>query len=381
MKKRILILGATGSIGRNTLDVVQANPEDFRVVGMSAQRNTDALIALGAEFPGAALASNGVSAPGGGIGFAGPRAIADLIRSVEADIVVNGIAGAAGLVPSVAALEAGADLALANKETVVMAWPIVSALAADRKRRVIPVDSEHSAVFHLIGAHGKESLDEIVLTASGGPFRGWSAERLAGVTVSDALAHPTWNMGGKITIDSASLANKGLEVIEAVRLFDVPADKVVVVVHPQSKIHSLIRLVDGSLYAQISQPDMRVPIHNALFWPECRKTPFGRLDLAGSSFSFEAPDGEAFPMLPLAYEAARLAGLYPTAYNAADEVAVDAFFKRGLRFVDIPKVVADALQGDWNGGDESIDSILDGDQRAREAAERLVRARLEAPCC
>jgi 1-deoxy-D-xylulose-5-phosphate reductoisomerase len=380
MKKRILILGATGSIGRNTLDVVRSHPEDFSVVGMTAQRNTDALIALGAEFPDAALASNG-SAKLEGLSYAGPTAILDLIGAVESDIVVNGIAGAAGLLPSLAALQAGADLALANKETVVMAWPLVSRLAAERNARVLPVDSEHSAVFHLIGAHGKANLDEIVLTASGGPFRGWTRERLEEVTVADALAHPTWSMGGKITVDSATLANKGLEVIEAVRLFDVPAENVVVVVHPQSKIHSLIRLADGSLYAQISQPDMRVPIHNALFWPECRETPFGRLELAGLSLTFEEPDGTAFPMLPLAYEAARRAGLYPTAYNAADEVAVDAFFKRGLRFVDIPAVVADTLRQDWTGGDESIDSILDSDRRAREAAERFVRARLEDPCC
>jgi len=381
MNKRIIILGATGSIGRSTLDVVRSHPDYFSVVGMTAQRNNDALLALGAEFPGSSLASNGPAASSSGIHFSGPGAIVDLIKAVEADIVVNGIAGAAGLLPSLAALEAGADLALANKETVVMAWPIVARLAAERKARVIPVDSEHSAVFHLIGAHGKENLDEIVLTASGGPFRGWTRERLEKVTVSDALAHPTWSMGGKITIDSATLANKGLEVIEAVRLFDVPAAKVVVVVHPQSKIHSLIRLADGSLYAQISQPDMRVPIHNALFWPECRKTPFGRLELAGHSMTFEEPDGEAFPMLPLAYQAASRAGLYPTAYNAADEVAVDAFFNRGLRFVDIPAVVADTLQADWTDGDESIDSILDGDRRAREAAERFVCARLEGTCC
>lgn len=380
MKKRILILGATGSIGRNTLDVVRSHPDDFSVVGMTAQRNADALIALGTEFPDAALASNG-SGKLEGLSYAGPSAILDLIGAVESDIVVNGIAGAAGLLPSLAALQAGADLALANKETVVMAWPLVSRLAAERNARVIPVDSEHSAVFHLIGAHGKANLDEIVLTASGGPFRGWTRERLEEVTVADALAHPTWSMGGKITVDSATLANKGLEVIEAVRLFDVPAEKVVVVVHPQSKIHSMIRLADGSLYAQISQPDMRVPIHNALFWPECRKTPFGRLELAGQSLTFEEPDRAAFPMLPLAYEAARRAGLYPTAYNAADEVAVDAFFKRGLRFVDIPAVVADTLQEDWTGGDGSIEPILDGDRRAREAAERFVRARLEDPCC
>ncbi|MFA6508805.1 MAG: 1-deoxy-D-xylulose-5-phosphate reductoisomerase, partial [Treponemataceae bacterium] len=218
----------------------------------------------------------------------------------------------------------------------------------------------------------------IVLTASGGPFRAWDRSRLSTVSVADALAHPTWNMGGKITIDSASLANKGLEVIEAVRLFDVRADQVIVVVHPQSKVHSLVRLTDGSLYAQISQPDMRVPIHNALFWPECRPTPFGRLDLVGSTLTFEAPDSDAFPMLPLAYEAARLSGLYPTAYNAANEIAVDAFINENLTFIDIPYVTQKVLDHDWAAGDDSIESIIEGDRRARKIARDAVKTCLEA---
>lgn len=380
MKKRIVVLGATGSIGRSTVDVVRANPESLEIVGLSAQRNEDALVALGAEFPGAALALSGGKARSGEVRFSGTKAIEELLSSAGADMVVNGIAGAAGLLPSLAALETGSDLALANKETVVMAWSLVAAAAGRAGKRIIPVDSEHSAVFHLVSAHGADCLEEIVLTASGGPFRTWSRERLASVTVADALSHPTWSMGGKISIDSATLANKGLEVIEAVRLFGVSANRVVVVVHPQSLVHSLIRTTDGSLYAQLSRPDMRVPLHNALFWPEGRQTPFGRLDLAGTTLTFEAPDGVAFPMLPLAYESARLGGLYTTAYNAADEVAVDAFCSRGLGFMDIPAVVQETLGSDWTGGDQTIDSILDGDRRARETAERAVRARLEDRC-
>jgi len=377
MKKRVCILGATGSIGMNAIDVVESHSDCFEVVGLSAHKGLDGLLSISRRFPGAALALSGSARDVDGVAFAGGDAASRLAAESGADIVVNGIAGAAGLLPSIAAIRSGADLALANKETVVMAWPLVVAEARKTGARVLPVDSEHSAVYHLIHAHGRAQLDEIVLTASGGPFRGWKAEKLAEVTVADALAHPTWNMGGKITIDSASLANKGLEVIEAVRLFDAAPDQVKVVVHPQSKIHSLIRLLDGSLYAQISQPDMRVPIHNALFWPECRPTPFGRLDLAGSTLSFEEPDGEAFPMLPLAYSAAAGGGLYPAAYNAADEIAVDAFINRGLAFVDIPTVVRMTLDRDWSGGDESIDSVLHGDALARRRAIEAVESCLE----
>lgn len=371
-------MGATGSIGKNALDVVRSYPDDFEVVGLSAHRDIEGLRAAQTEFPNASLAIVRSESAGRNIPFSGEDSAAELVRATAPEIVVNGIAGAAGLVPSIASIEAGADLALANKETVVMAWPLVDALAQKNEVRILPVDSEHSAVFHLIEAHGRENVDQIVLTASGGPFRGWDRSRLAAVTVSDALAHPTWNMGGKITIDSASLANKGLEVIEAVRLFGALPEQVVVVVHPQSKIHSLIRLNDGSLYAQISQPDMRVPIHNALFWPECRSTPFGRLDLVGSTLTFEAPDMQAFPMLPLAYEAARLSGLYPAAYNAADEIAVAAFLAEGLSFIDIHAITEAVLAHDWIGGDTSIESILDGDRRARGLARAAVKDRLEA---
>jgi 1-deoxy-D-xylulose-5-phosphate reductoisomerase len=378
MRKRVCILGATGSIGKNTIDVVRSRPDSFEVVGLSAHRDADGLLSLRSEFPHAVFALTGLDSPRMGIQITGKNAGVDLVLSVGADIVVNGIAGAAGLLPSSAAIRAGSDLALANKETVVMAWPVISAEAKRASVGIIPVDSEHSAIFHLIEAHKKVNLEEIVLTASGGPFRGWKREKLEKVTVADALAHPTWNMGGKITIDSASLANKGLEVIEAVRLFDMSPDRVSVVVHPQSKVHSLIRLRDGSLYAQISQPDMRVPIHNALFWPECVAAPFGRLDLVGSTLTFEAPDSTLFPMLPLAYEAAKLSGLYPAAYNAADEVAVDAFINKGLAFVDIPNVVAAVLARDWSKGDESIDAILEGDHRARMAAIEAMNVLLEA---
>ena len=372
MKKRIAILGATGSIGRNTVDVVRANSDDFEVVALTANRDVDGLRTLASFFPHALLAVNEAEGDRDGMDFSGSEAIVRAVRESDADIVVNGIAGAAGLLPSVAALESGADLALANKETVVMAGPLILELARSKGLKLLPVDSEHSAVFHLIEAHGKEAVEEIILTASGGPFRGWGAERLATVRLEDALAHPTWKMGGKITIDSASLANKGLEVIEAVRLFDFPAEKVSVLVHPQSKVHSLVRLKDGSLYAQISNPDMRVPIHNALYWPACRPCSFGRLDLCGATLTFERPDLEAFTMLPLAYEAARRGGLYPTAYNAADEIAVAAFSSGRIGFPDIGTVTKSVLDDDWTRGADSIQSILDGDLRARARAAHVI---------
>ncbi|GAB1481235.1 1-deoxy-D-xylulose-5-phosphate reductoisomerase [Treponema sp.] len=374
MKKKIIILGATGSIGKSTLDVLRSNPDDFEVVGLSAHTDTALLRSIGSEFPQALLALTKEKKKNSSdtFDFQGVQAALDLIRESNADLVVNGIAGAAGLLPSVAALEAGADLALANKETIVMAGSFILDLAHKKQKRLLPVDSEHSAIFHLLEAHGSGNVEELVLTASGGPFRGCSAEDLSKVSLAQALDHPTWNMGAKITIDSATLANKGLEVIEAVKLFGFNASQVSVLVHPQSRIHSLVRLKDGSLYAQISEPDMRVPIHNALYYPSCRPCTFGRLDLADLVLSFQKPDFMAFPMLDLAYGAARRGGLYPAAYNAANEVAVAAFREERIGFMDIARVTSAVLDGDWEFADDSLDTILDGDRRARMSAERFI---------
>jgi 1-deoxy-D-xylulose-5-phosphate reductoisomerase len=353
----LAILGATGSIGGSALDVVRSHPGDFEVVLLSANSRAAELEKLGAAFPGARLALAGDL----------PAAIAE----AGAEITVNGIAGAAGLAPSLAALTAGSALALANKETVVMAYPLVKALAEKQGLPVIPVDSEHAAVFHLLEARNREAVEEIVLTASGGPFRQYSLERLKTVKAAEALAHPTWNMGPKITVDSATMANKALEVIEAVRLFDMKPGQVKVVIHPQSVVHSLIRMRDGALYAQLSRPDMRLPIQEALYWPELSSSPFGTLDLAGLRLDFEAPDGERFPMLPLAYEAARLGGLYPCAYNGANEEAVNAFFQGRAGFLDIAGVVRYVLEQDW-GGELNLESIAEADRRSREiAASRI----------
>jgi 1-deoxy-D-xylulose-5-phosphate reductoisomerase len=367
LKRRIAILGATGSIGRSTLDVIRENIRSgggspansggngFEVVLLSSNTNQEGLLRLGAEFPGAILA------------LAGKGGLQEAIAEAAPDITVNGIAGAAGLEPSVAAIMAGSDLALANKETIVMAGPLGLSMAAEKKVRLLPVDSEHSAIFNLLNAHGRDSIEEILLTASGGPFRACSLKELESVTVKDALSHPTWKMGPKITVDSASMANKGLEVIEAARLFDMAPEKIKVLVHPQSVVHSMVRMRDGAVYAQLSRPDMRLPIHEALFWPETAASPFGALDFENLRLDFEKPDGQKFPMLPLAYHAARLGGLYPCVYNGANEAAVEAFFAGKAGFLDIPRIVEYVLGKGWNTGDD-MKSILEADRAARDLA-------------
>ncbi|MDR1637305.1 MAG: 1-deoxy-D-xylulose-5-phosphate reductoisomerase [Treponema sp.] len=362
MKKRIAVLGATGSIGRNTLDVIRANPRDFEPVLLSAKARAGSLRKLGEEFPGAALCLAGDN----------PAALPEAIGKAGADITVNGISGAAGLESSMAVLEAGSDLALANKESIVMAGPLVLDLARKKGKRVVPVDSEHTAILQLIRAHNREKVAEILLTASGGPFRSYSREELEKVKAEDALSHPTWKMGPKITIDSASLANKGLEVIEAVRLFDMPPDKVSVVIHPQSVVHSMVRMGDGAVYAQLSRPDMRLAIQEALYWPESAPSPFGSLDFAGLTLEFEKPDGEKFPMLPLAYQAARQGGLYPCVYNGANEEAVAAFFSGEAGFLDIPLIVDYVLQKNWT-GNLDMGAVLEADRLARERARLFIK--------
>jgi 1-deoxy-D-xylulose-5-phosphate reductoisomerase len=274
-----------------------------------------------------------------------------------------------------AALESGSDLALANKETLVMAGPLVLQRAAEKKVKIIPVDSEHSAVFHLLEAHGApslegdDSLDEIILTASGGPFRNYALKEMEKVSPQQALAHPTWNMGAKITIDSASMANKGLEVIEAAQLFGIPPEKIKVVIHPQSIVHSMIRMKDGAVYAQLSRPDMRLPIHQALYWPQTASPrDFGRLDFDSLNLEFYPPDTEKFPLLSYAYEAARKGGLYPCAYNAANEVAAAAFLAGRIGFLDIGRITGYVLSRDWSGKPDTLASVMEADRRARKMA-------------
>jgi 1-deoxy-D-xylulose-5-phosphate reductoisomerase len=360
MKKRIAVLGATGSIGKSALDVISSGKDNFELALLSAHSNREGLEKLGQDWPGAGTVLSG--------GTGGRERLLAAIAAAKADITVNGISGAAGLEPSLAAIEAGSDLALANKETVVMAGPLVFKRAAEKNVRILPVDSEHSAVFHLIAAHGPEALDEIILTASGGPFRNCSLTQMESAGPEAALAHPTWNMGPKITVDSASMANKGLEVIEAARLFSLPPERIQVAIHPQSVVHSMVRLRSGAVYAQLSRPDMRLPIHEALYWPEITNAGFGRLDFDSLTLEFEKPDFEKFPMLGLAYEAVRLGGLYPCSYNGANEAAAAAFLNRQIGFLDIPRIVGYVLERDWGGEAEDIARVLEADSEARAMA-------------
>jgi 1-deoxy-D-xylulose-5-phosphate reductoisomerase len=311
--------------------------------------------------------------------LSGTEGIVELITECGCDMVLNGVVGSAGLVPTVAALGEGIDLALANKESLVVGGELVTQLAEATGAQIIPVDSEHSALFQLLGPEGAGTVDRLILTASGGPFRGQRADQLEDVTVEQALAHPTWAMGGKITIDSATLMNKGLELIEAHYLFGVPYEQIDVVVHPQSIIHSLIQLCDGATMAHLGYPDMRVPISYALHYPERADVPVAPLDLVAlGSLTFEPVDEETFACLRLAREAARAGGTAPCTLNAANEVAVHAFLGGRLRFLEIAGVIEETLAELPPERVHSFDALGDADARARWYASELVEARAHA---
>ncbi|MEE0885750.1 MAG: 1-deoxy-D-xylulose-5-phosphate reductoisomerase [Treponema sp.] len=361
--KKVLVLGCTGSIGSNTLNICRAFPQKFSVCGITCNSKKEELEKLSKEFNcKCSLTSED--------GIAG---IEKLIEESEPDIVVNGIAGSAGLLPSKIVLDAGIDLALANKETVVMAWPLIKSLADTRNAKIIPVDSEHSAIFSLVNQIGNENISQLVITASGGPFRTLKKEELTKVTVQDALKHPTWSMGTKITIDSASLANKGLEVIEANRLFDFPVEKVQVVVHPQSLVHSLVRTNDGMLYAQISDPDMKHPIYSALTFPKNEENYLKPFDLFDHEMTFFKPRYEDFPMLKYAFTAAQKNGSYTIAYNAANEIAVTNFISGKIKFTEISEVVLKVLEKDWTESPDSFEDVFEADKKARIIAEEILK--------
>ncbi|MBP3416219.1 MAG: 1-deoxy-D-xylulose-5-phosphate reductoisomerase [Spirochaetaceae bacterium] len=361
--KNILILGCTGSIGTSALNIAREFPDRFNVVGLTAHKSKERLQELSKEFGNVPTCLTGVDSE---------DALERLINTCGADIVVNGIAGSPGLMPSVFVLRAGIDLALANKETIVMAGPLIARLAREHNCRILPVDSEHSAVFTLVEKFGSDSIGQIVLTASGGPFREKKSEDLPFMRPADALKHPTWNMGTKITIDSASLANKGLEVIEACRLFNISPDRVKVTVHPQSLVHSLIRTRDGVLYAQISPPDMRHPILTALTWPDFVPSSLEEWDItAGGTLNFYPPRMNDFPMLPLAYKSLSMAS-GPIAYNAANEIAVEAFLNGKIAFTQIAYVTDRILAMDWNKEPVTIDDVFLFDNKARQQAKKIV---------
>ncbi|HEX6116078.1 MAG TPA: 1-deoxy-D-xylulose-5-phosphate reductoisomerase [Solirubrobacterales bacterium] len=373
--RKVVVLGATGSIGVQALEVI-AGSDELAVAGLSADTGWEALVEAAREHgvPRIALADAGAAQAAGeawkGEVLAGEEGIRELVAASGADLVLNGIVGFAGLGPTIVALTEGIDVALANKESLVAGGRLVTALAEATGARIIPVDSEHSALFQLIRGEGPGTVTRLVLTASGGPFRGRTD--LGGVTRAEALAHPTWEMGGRITIDSATLANKGFEMIEAHLLFDVPYERIDVLVHPQSIVHSLVHLNDGAALAHLGYPDMRVPISYALNHPERADVPLDRLDLAAvGELTFENPDAAAFPCLRLAREAGETGGTAPAVLNAADEVAVEAFLSERIAFTAIPEVIEATLDSMPLSEPAHLEEIYAADAEARERAARL----------
>ncbi len=376
----VAVLGATGSIGTQTLEVIEAEPDRFRVVALAAGSSVDLLaaqavrhrprvVAVADEDAGRTLVGR---LPAGTELVVGASALVDAAK--EADVVVNGVVGFAGLDVTLATLEAGKRLALANKESLIAGGPVVQRAWRTPGAELLPVDSEHAAVHQCLRANDRaDRVARIVLTASGGPFRGRTSDELADVSVTDALAHPTWAMGPKITVDSSTLMNKGLEVIEAHELFGVDYDDIDVVVHPQSIVHSMAEFTDGSTIAQLSLPDMRLPIGYALAYPDRITTPFGRIDWGQvGRLDFEPPDHDAFPCLGLAYDAGRLGETAPAWLNAANEVAVAAFLAGQIAWRHIPDVCKAVLWGHDGATADSVESVVDADRRAREVARREV---------
>jgi 1-deoxy-D-xylulose-5-phosphate reductoisomerase len=382
--KKIVILGSTGSIGRNALEVADKFPDRFRILGLTAWENSDLLMSQIIKFRPQVVAvandclRNGLRDKLSGHEFipeilCGIQGISEVARMAEADIVISAIVGSAGLIPTLNAVRSGKTVALANKETLVMAGHIFTEEVKKSGARLLPVDSEHSAIFQCMNGCGKEAVRRLILTASGGPFLGRSSDELAHVTAGDALRHPSWQMGKKITIDSATLMNKGLEVIEASYLFDMPVEKISVIVHPQSIVHSVVEFMDGSCLALMSNPDMKGPIAYALSYPE-------RLDNVMKSLEWEklpgltffTPDTNTFPCLPIAYEALKSGGAMPAVLNAANEVAVHAFLDGIISFNSIPAIIKKTMERHVAEDSMDLESVISADRWAREKAAEII---------
>lgn len=380
--KNISILGSTGSVGTQALEVVQANPGLYKVLALSAQCNASLLISQALTFAPelvvigdesqyltvkTALAGTTIRV------LAGEAALCEAAALAGVDVVLTAVVGSAGLKPTIAAIEAGKDIALANKETLVVAGDLITSLAKKHGVKIIPVDSEHSAIFQCLVGEENEALEKIYLTASGGPFRGKDREFLANVTKIEALKHPNWVMGAKITIDSASLMNKGLEVIEAKWLFDLEADQIDVIVHPQSIVHSIAQFKDGSMKAQMGVPDMKLPIHYALAYPERISTDFKRFNfLEYPELTFYPADNETFRNLDLAYTALRKGGNMPCIINAANEVVVNAFLQDKIGFLEMSEVIEKCMEGIAFIEAPGLENYLETDQHTRIFANQLV---------
>ncbi|WP_454184635.1 1-deoxy-D-xylulose-5-phosphate reductoisomerase [Parvibaculum sp. MBR-TMA-1.3b-4.2] len=384
--RRITILGSTGSIGCSTLDLVERQPESFEIEALTAHRNVDALVAQALKFrPSVAVIGDpaGYDAlkqglAGSGIEAAAGAAAIDEAASRPSDFVMAGIVGAAGLAPTLAAVRRGACVALANKECLVSAGALFLAEVERSGAVLLPVDSEHNAIFQVLEADKPESISRIILTASGGPFRTWTVEEMATATPAQAVAHPRWEMGAKISVDSATLMNKGLELIEAFYLFPVEESQIDVIIHPESIIHSMVEYVDGSVLAQLGSPDMRTPIGYTLAWPSRMATPSARLDFAEiGKLTFEVPDVVRFPLLRLAREALKDGGAAPNVLNAANEVAVAAFLNGRLPFAEIAATVEEVLRSDAWGTQvpSGLEDVYELDALSRKLASEWVQKR------
>jgi 1-deoxy-D-xylulose-5-phosphate reductoisomerase len=382
MQTRIAILGSTGSIGTQALEVISAHPDTFEVEVLTAQNNVDLLIEQSIRYKPntvvignedlyeqlrTALESHPVKV------FCGPEAIAQVCAFESVDLVLTAMVGFSGLKPTLEAIRAGKRIALANKETLVVAGELIMKEAGDKRVPVIPVDSEHSAVYQCLAGEGNNPIEKIILTASGGPFREWNLEELEKVSPDQALQHPNWSMGPKITIDSATMMNKGLEVIEARWLFGTGPDEIEVVVHPQSIIHSMVQFTDGSIKAQMGLPDMRLPIQYAFSYPQRIESNFERFDfLRHPQLTFERPDTKIFRNLALSYEALRQGGNWPCILNAANEVAVDAFLTERIRFLQIPEVIEETLSRTTYIKAPQLEDLYNSDLQARQVALDLI---------
>ena len=383
MRREIAILGATGSVGKSTLDLVERNPERFEVVAVTAATNAETLADI-ARRTGARLAVVSDESRLGvlqeGLAGTGCRAVAGedaLLEAAagEAELVIAAIVGCAGLRPVMAAVEAGKVVGLANKEALVTAGALMTDAAQKSGSTLLPVDSEHNAIFQCLACCNKDEVSKIILTASGGPFRTATTEMMRSATPEQAVAHPNWSMGAKISVDSATMMNKGLELIEAHHLFGVSSDRIEIVIHPQSVVHSLVEFVDGSVLAQLGSPDMRIPIAYALAWPKRIATPAQRLDLtAVARLDFEAPDLTRFPALRLAREALEAGGAAPVVLNAANEAAVERFLAGAIGFTDIPALVERALDEDRSSAPRSIADVLEIDRLTRIKVDAAMQA-------
>lgn len=380
--KGVAILGSTGSIGRNALEVIEGIRGRFQVVGLTSNQNVECLLEQCERFdPLAIVLGNGADVSrfrpdSGRAGFSLHRGLPGIVEVAcmpEADIILNALVGSVGLKPTLEALRLGKRVALANKETLVMGGELVMKTARERGGELIPVDSEHSAIFQVLNGRPRDSVDSIILTASGGPFRSYSMEQLKKITVSDALNHPVWQMGNKITIDSASLANKGLEVIEAHYLFGIEYDRIEVVIHPQSVIHSMVRFTDGSIIAQLGVPDMKLPIQYALTYPDRVPRDFSHSDLISMSpLTFESVSDELFPVLSMAYRVGKRGGTAPAVFNAANEEAARGFLAEKLPFHRIPEIIEQTIEEHPFSGEPDLEELLEVDLWARKRAEELI---------